>query len=115
MCGSKGFRVFKFCNVVRVATVTVWLVLAGDLLVPEDLFSLGGQWGRMMVGLAIVGSMTIIFERHQRPIEEVFDAGREYQRRVGMREQNCRASISPIRRVGRKPDGLARTLTNSRL
>ena len=74
---------------------------------------MGDQWGRMMVGVAIVGSVTMIVERFQRPCEEIFDAGREYQRRVDIRELNRPASISPIRRLDREPDGL--TLTNGRL
>ena len=77
----------------------VWLVLASDLVLSETVFHLSDQWGRVLIGLAMVGSMTMIVERFQRPCEEIFDAGREYQRRVDMRERNRHVSIFPIRRI----------------
>ena len=88
--------------VIRMGTILAWLVLLGDLVVPVDVFHLKEELGRVLVGVAMLGSMTNVVAFFQRPCEEIFDAGREYQRRVDVREQmrerTRRVTVIPIRR-----------------
>ena len=88
--------------VIQMGTILAWLLLLGDLVVPVNVFHLKEELGRLLIGVAMLGSMTSVVAFFQRPCEEIFDAGREYQRRVDVREQirerTRRATITPIRR-----------------
>lgn len=94
-------------RVSAVAVMVLWLVTVLDALPRIEL--LGGSRDLHMLFLvsAATGTIALFIRRTQRPVEEIFDAGREYERRVMLKEMNARtvgAKVVPIRKV---PNGLA--------
>jgi hypothetical protein len=85
-------------------SLAAWLVLVADAFMPDALFLLSPQEGRLLVGVASVGTLAWLVRHLQRPVEEVFDAGREYERRRMVREMNRTPKVVPIRRA---PHGLS--------
>lgn len=68
-----------------VATIAAWVVLLLGLFVPVP-----HVFDQLILAVAGVGGVASMRRLTNRPIEEVFDAGREYQRRIDMHENTPR-------------------------
>ncbi len=70
------------CAVVVFRSVAVvgWLLVVADAAVPDEVWTLGRADGLVFLA-AGVSSLALIARYLHRPIHDVFDAGREFERR----------------------------------
>lgn len=89
------------CRAGGIAVVVGWVMLVGNAILPDEVFLLTPAQSMLLAPASVSGSLALLLRRLQRPVEEVFDAGREYERRRMVREMNRPAKVVPIRRASR--------------
>lgn len=77
------------------AVAAMWVVLGMEVAPGVEV--LGDEVQRLLASIAATGTLALCVRCVQRPVEEVFDAGREYERRVMLREMNRPAKVYAMR------------------
>lgn len=83
----------KIRCMVRGCVALVWAALAVDAIpgvevVPTD------QLRMLLLSVAITGSLAFVVCQTRQPIEEVFDAGRDYERKLLMKQMSRQRRVT---------------------
>ena len=79
----------KLHYLVRIACVILWFIATVNVLPDGWLFDLDPDRGLYVIAGACVLSYAWIAQAHNRPVDEVYLAGKEVGRREAMLEQEC--------------------------
>jgi hypothetical protein len=84
---------------VKSAVAALWVVLLIDAIPGVAILGRDNPARMLLLSAAITASVAISVRHCQRPVAEVFEAGREYERRVMLREMN-QCKVLPFDRSG---------------
>ncbi|MGZ4519141.1 MAG: hypothetical protein ACXVXP_08405 [Mycobacteriaceae bacterium] len=83
----------------KAGLAALWMILLVDAIPGIGLLGRDNQARWFLLSVVVTGSMAVCHRHTQRPADEIFAAGREYERRVMLREMNeCR--VLPFDRSG---------------
>lgn len=83
----------------RAATSALWMVLLIDSIPGVALLGRDNAARMLLLSVAITASLAQCMKHMQRPLDDVFNEGREHERRVMLREMN-ECKVLPFDRTG---------------
>lgn len=77
-------------------TLVAWALMVADAVLPDQWWSLSAADGRLAMVTAGVGAVGWMLRASARPVDEVFDSGRRFERaRIEAEKESCKVvSIS---------------------
>lgn len=73
---------------IKAGLAALWMILLLDAIPGAALLGRDDPARWFLLSVAITASMAVCHRHNQRPADEIFAAGREYERRVLLREMN---------------------------
>jgi hypothetical protein len=86
-------------TMIKAGLAALWMILLIDTIPGVTLLRQDNPARWFLLSVAITASMALCHRHHTRPADEIFAAGREYERRVMLREMN-ECKVLPFDRTG---------------
>jgi hypothetical protein len=84
---------------IKAGLAALWMILLIDTIPGIALLRQDDPARWFLLSVAASGSLALYHRHQQRPADEIFAAGREYERRVMLREMN-QCKVLPFDRTG---------------